>query len=165
MKEKTEQILQYDDYKYFEYRKGGDVLTLYIAYWSPGKINPKDISWHTPDVCWVMNGWTRDWYETAARREYGGVKLKPVEDRKFSAGKQPMYVMFWHTVDGSIHSYGTAGFNPWYSTIVDMWRYGLNIRRKQFFVRLASNVPFHDLNSDPGFVELLNSLRPFSVVQ
>ena len=52
-------FLNFDDSLYRVYVKGNVRVGVYIAYWTPGKVSYRWAGAHTPDTCWVVNGWTR----------------------------------------------------------------------------------------------------------
>lgn len=54
---KVNELLNYDDAVYAVYTKGTERVSIYIAYWTPGKMSQRLIAGHTPDVCWVGSGW------------------------------------------------------------------------------------------------------------
>ncbi len=57
MKAKVAEALNYDDAVYAIYTHGATRISVYIAYWIPGKMPYRLVAGHTPDVCWVGNGW------------------------------------------------------------------------------------------------------------
>lgn len=57
MQAKVNELLNYDDAVYAVYTKGAERVSIYIAYWTPGKMSERLIAGHTPDVCWVGAGW------------------------------------------------------------------------------------------------------------
>ncbi len=57
MKKAVDEMLNYDDAVYRIYTQGKTTISVYVAYWKPGKMSPRLIAGHTPDVCWVNNGW------------------------------------------------------------------------------------------------------------
>jgi hypothetical protein len=57
MKKAVAELLNYDDAVYAVYSNGTRHLSVYIAYWTPGKMAQRLVAGHTPDVCWVGAGW------------------------------------------------------------------------------------------------------------
>jgi len=53
----TAEMLNYDDAVYAIYTHGETRISVYAAYWLPGKMSSRLIAGHTPDVCWVGAGW------------------------------------------------------------------------------------------------------------
>jgi hypothetical protein len=151
-------ILQFDDYFSRIYRSESIEVTLYVAYWKPGKIPPRAVGVHTPDTCWVQNGWTR--LSRAHAVPMAGVEraFQPAEFGTYSLRGNTLQVYFWHLVGGKTYSYEQEGLHSLTAPLQDMATFGLNQRRDQLFVRLASNVPFDQVWRDPGFARLLEAL-------
>lgn len=57
MQEAVGELLNFDDGIFVDYTRGTDRLSVYIAYWTPGKMSHRLVAGHTPDVCWVGAGW------------------------------------------------------------------------------------------------------------
>jgi hypothetical protein len=79
MKKAVDEILNYDDAVYRNYNQGQTTISVYVAYWKPGKMSPRLIAAHTPDVCWVNNGWkctARD-FAYPISLELGAKSLEP----------------------------------------------------------------------------------------
>ena len=53
----VKELLNYDDAVYVVYSKGGETVSVYIAYWQPGKMSYRLIAGHAPDICWINSGW------------------------------------------------------------------------------------------------------------
>ena len=58
-------FLNFDDVINRIYKKKSLRIGLYIAYWTPGKASYRWAGAHTPDTCWILNGWT------CKQREHG----------------------------------------------------------------------------------------------
>lgn len=141
------ELLNFDDGIFVDYTNAaGDRLSVYIAYWTPGRMSHRLVAGHTPDVCWVGGGWQRtamsrtDTLEVA--RANGSAVVVPAgESRTFVANGNPEHVWFWHLVGEESKSYGTGGTAPWHAAVSDILRKGLNQREEQFFIRLSSSKP------------------------
>ena len=141
MLQKVNEMLNFDDGVFAEYTRGPERLSVYIAYWKPGKISRRLVTGHTPDTCWVSAGW-----ETIS-----SVRAKPliinkrtvlaIEARVMKIHSTTEYVWFWHTVNGKIDHYGPTTTAPWYAFFFDLFEHGLNQRDEQFFIRLSSPQP------------------------
>ena len=59
MQKAVGEMLNFDDAVYAIYNNGALRISLYAAYWSPGKMSHRLIAGHTPDVCWVGGGWVK----------------------------------------------------------------------------------------------------------
>lgn len=187
MKEAVGELLNFDDGVFVNYLgPNGDRLSVYVAYWTPGKMSHRLIAGHTPDVCWVLTGWKRSSMERidgsllspsahkkATWRTSGAddpkstgflplVQLQRVipdgEGRTFVANGKTEYVWFWHLVGGQSKRYGGNLAPPWYAAITDMLQKGFNQREEQFFIRLSSNSPLADQVGDPMLSAVLSSL-------
>jgi hypothetical protein len=136
------QILNYDDGIFVDYTNGLDRLSVYMAYWTPGKMSHRIVASHTPDVCWVANGWVKEMSETVSGLHLkDGSALAPAEGRLFSAQGQPEYVWFWHVVGANVKSYATGFRPPWYAPLTDILAKGINQREEQYFIRISSDKP------------------------
>jgi hypothetical protein len=164
----VEGILRYDDFISRSYRRGQTEVTLYIAYWLPDRMPPRMVGRHTPDRCWIQNGWTCD-QRTRAVTLQGSrhTTLQPAELGVYTLRDRiTLHVAFWHLVGGKAYAYG-----PEQSDMValaplsDLRTFGLNQRQEQLFIRVASNQKFEDFWRDPGFQQLLRSLEDLGVAQ
>jgi hypothetical protein len=136
------ELLNFDDAVFATFTRGSTQISLYLAYWSPGRMSPRLVGSHTPDVCWVGSGWK------AVARESGRVHLLldgsrsyPSEIREMSRNGHTEYVIFWHLLVGRDES--KAGVAPygWSAFWHDLTRSGLKGRSEQFFLRISSNAP------------------------
>jgi hypothetical protein len=158
----AEGLLNYDDYLYRQYSQAGRSFSLYVAYWSPGRMTPARVSGHTPDVCWTGAGWVVKEEAHGYVLRLGKRMLKGGEWRRMELpGVAEQQVLFWQLVDGEPYSTSTVlGFMP---SPVDFWRenlrYILGGQPEQYFVRLSSSVPFEELKEDAGFGELVEALE------
>lgn len=159
---KVEQMLNYDDYVYRVYGKGGVQFSVYAAYWSPGRMPMERVASHTPDRCWSENGWTCTRFRYPETLTSTAGALKPGYWRIFVPpnGGAQQYVMYWHLVGDELYDYG-GGFNRRLG-IVKWWRdmvhYAFAGSREQYFIRLTSDRPFENLRGDPGFEQVLDAL-------
>ncbi len=138
----VDELLNFDDAVFRIYEKNGLRISVYLAYWRPGKMQTKDIARHTPDICWVAAGWERTLQGTLNDLCLcNGAGIPMTEYRIFKAKGQLEHVVFWHVVDENTHSYKTGGLPPWYWIITDTLRWRSNQRPEQFFLRISSNHP------------------------
>lgn len=134
MKEAVAELLNFDDGVFVDYTQGITRLSVYIAYWQPGRMSHRLIAGHTPDVCWVGGGWkkvhagsTTASAVTAAYDAQLNLLLSVAttqahaiptgEGRTFTEQGTTKHVWFWHLVDQESKSYGTGTPTPWYATI------------------------------------------------
>ncbi len=133
--------LNYDDAAFAVYRRADTYISIYAAYWTPGKMSHRLIATHTPDVCWTGAGWEC--------REAGQTTLgaEPVEHRVFQARDSIEHVAFVHYAGGKPVRYGTLQEPPWHGMVSDIWRRGLAQRDEQLFVRISSNRPLREFEA------------------
>lgn len=148
------ETLKFDEYVSVIYQRGSVTMTLYAAYWSPDKVPPRAVGVHTPDTCWVQNGWTRKDRRSASHVPF----CMPAEFGVYSLRESTLYVHFWHLVGGRPYAYEQEGLHSLTSPLQDLATFGLWQRREQLFIRLASNVPFDKLENDAGYLTLTRAL-------
>lgn len=142
MKRRVNEVLNYDDAGYRIYTKGNQRISVYLAYWHPGKMLVRSVAHHTPDVCWTLAGW-----QCTQRDTITGVRLTDIdhaEHRIFRRGDQIEHVVFWHLAGGEVVSYNTGWMPPWHATITDTFKWGLEQKQEQIFLRISSNQPLAD---------------------
>jgi hypothetical protein len=161
MKRAVGELLNFDDVVLRTYRQGGREFEIYAAYWRPGKMAPRLVAGHTPDVCWVAAGWmVRERVSQGPRAGAPGLAT-PAQFRVFAGQSGAVReVWFWHRSGDESVDYAAAGAPPWWAIFSDLARHGLDQRRSQHFVRLSANVPFAELVEEPGFLAALAALRP-----
>lgn len=159
MKEAVAELLNFDDGVFVDYTQGTTRLSVYIAYWQPGRMSHRLVAGHTPDVCWVNGGWKKLSAERVPPQKTADARAIPTGERRiFSANGTEEHVWFWHMVGDVSKSYQTADRPPWYAALADLWEKGLNQRDEQFFIRLSSNQKIEDLNDSPILKNVLASL-------
>jgi hypothetical protein len=159
----VEKALNYDDVVNRIYQKGGSVLGVYAAYWAPGRMPVQKVASHTPDRCWVSNGWNCLDYQRQTEGVMGREDLVPAQWREFQPANgagSSTYVYYWHLVGGELYDYG-EGLNPSLGPIA-WWRetvhYALKGSADQYFIRMSSNRPFEEIQDDPGVRQLMEAL-------
>lgn len=158
-----ERTLNYDDYVFRLYRRDGVTLGIYAAYWAPDRMPVQKVASHTPDRCWIENGWTCLDQRFAERIAVAGARLEPGQWRIFRAPGRDgaeQQVLYWHLVGGRLHDYGgrmatSPGLVAWWR---DAIAYALAGSREQLFVRVTSSVPFERLQGEPGWKALVEAL-------
>ena len=172
MKEAVGELLNFDDGIFVDYTgASGERLSVYMAYWKPGKMSHRLIAVHTPDVCWVGSGWQKTKSTMTPALAIDGtdepapgkpvaapVAVPPGEDRIFTNQGTPEYVWFWHLVGNEVKSYSTGAQPPWYAAISDIFERGLKQRDEQFFIRLSSSQPLENLMHGAILPDLLRRL-------
>lgn len=139
MQKRVLDILDYDDAVYAIYTKGDVRISIYLAYWKPGKMPVRSVARHTPDVCWTLAGWECTMRDELDKVEVGGSRIGHTESRSFQLHGQTEHVAFWHLAGKEIVSYRTGGRPPWYAAIGEFFRWGNQFKQEQFFLRISSN--------------------------
>lgn len=145
MQAKVNETLNYDDAVYAIYTRGMERISVYIAYWQPGKMSPRLVASHTPDVCWVRSGWTHvSGLSSAAgdQQSLAGVR-KGGQYRIFRREEGLEYVVFWHWVGREVVSqdWGENGVPRWTAIVRDLMRWPVQQRQEQFLVRISGPQP------------------------
>lgn len=151
-------FLNFDDVINRIYKKGTLHISLYIAYWTPGKASYRWAGAHTPDTCWILNGWTCKQREHRVPFNLANYQLEPAEFGIFKKDGRAEHVYFWHLVGGRSHTYRQIGTPNIFGAINDIQKHGLNLRKEQFFIRLSSNESIERLKSEPLFEALVKGL-------
>ena len=151
-------FLNLDDSLFRIYSYGLTHVSLYIAYWTPGKVSYRWAGAHTPDTCWVANGWKRLDRKYAIPFKCGSYQLKNAEFGTYVKGKKEENVYFWHLIGGKPYTYEQKEIPNIFGSIIDIQRFGLDLRQEQFFIRLSSNKKIDYLNKLKGFNEIIGSL-------
>jgi hypothetical protein len=153
------EFLNFDDALFRTYEKGRVYLGLYVAYWKPGTASYRWAGAHTPDTCWVLNGWT------CSDRQYGvpfsnkNTEFQPAEFGVYEKDGIAQNVYFWHLVGGESMTYDQKGTPEIFGALIDIREHGLNLRQEQFFIRLSSNRDLETLKKQPEFRQILNGLE------
>ena len=143
------------------YRNGDLQISIYAAYWKPGKMSPRPVATHTPDVCWVGNGWVCQSAGIADLKVANGQRLR-VKTRVFADPVGvPQHVLFCHLVGGFPRDYGQFGAPAWYAFLSELRWGGLNLREEQLFFRISSNHPFETFRDAVPVGLFLSRLGPF----
>jgi len=160
MQKAVDEMLNYDEAVFREYRKNGKTLTVYAVYWRPFRFHPRLISIHTPDVCWAGNGWTMK----SANYHYGvslsGGRAWHAQQRVFEAGGLPMKVIYWHVLDGKLSGYaeGPASTSrSFFDSLKNDLKHGAG---EQFFIRISTPQPWSSWVDDPLYLQVLDTFSP-----
>ncbi len=157
------EFLNFDDAIFRTYHRGDTVVGVYIAYWKPGKASYRWAGSHTPDTCWVINGWTRSDRQYSIPFEQLGRKFEPAEFGIYEKNGLAQNVYFWHLIGGKSNSYKQKGHGYYFNALRDIQRYGLNQRKEQFFIRLSTNKDLEALEEQPEFEKLMEALLPLAI--
>jgi hypothetical protein len=99
-------------------------------------------------------------------RTFNGKELQPGQWGIYELKDFKNYTYFWHIVGGKVHWYGGNRVNT-RSSLSTVWedfrKFGLNVHREQFFVRIVSQQPMDDLWQEAGFNEVLSDLADLCI--
>ena len=153
-------ILNFDEAFHRSYSKGGMEFSVYVAYWAPGKMPPREIAFHIPDKCWPTAGWKR----TAAVYDYvlsvGDTSLAPAQYREFVLHNVTQNVLYWHIFNGRVIIYNRDGSPSDLSMLTDLLHLGFRLKGEQYFIRINSATSLETLRQDEGFQQILELLAP-----
>lgn len=133
-------------------------LTVYVAYWAPGQASVSQVASHTPDACWPGSGWAVQPTTTVVETPtLTGLLISPAEARVFKNSEGfPQNVWFWHIHDGHVISYRDPYSVP--ALLEIALQYGFRRPGDQFFVRVSSNKPWHEIQDEPVVREIMTNL-------
>lgn len=152
----TDSLVQRTYYK----ETGGQLtqLTVYLAYWPPGRTSVSTVALHTPDACWPGSGWVP--VASASTRfspVVAGRALPPAESRIFTYKNQAQFVWFWHLYDGAAITQRDPRSVP--ELLAIACRYGFRKDGAQLFVRISSNRPWSEIADEPLLTEIFGRLQ------
>ncbi|MDX2187237.1 MAG: exosortase-associated EpsI family protein [Opitutaceae bacterium] len=153
--DQAEKILRFDEFIFRSYQKQGLEFSVYVAFWSPGRIAAREVAFHIPDKCWVAAGWKRQSATYDHPVAIGGHTLAPAQLRQFSAAGSVQNVLYWHIFNGNAIIYNRDGSPSDLSMLTDLARHGLNLKGEQYFIRVSSSTSFEELFKDEGFVQVM----------
>jgi hypothetical protein len=160
MKKAVNELLNFEKAIFREYKKGGRVLQVYAAYWSPRKFHPRLIADHTPDVCWVSNGWRMSKPNYAYQVPSNNLTLQHAQYRLFEANGAFLNVIYWHVVDGRLSGYAegvNTRSNKFTDDVISSIKNGSG---EQFFIRLSSPQSWDEWRGDPLYEEIIRVFSP-----
>jgi hypothetical protein len=157
--ERISDFLNFDDALFRIFKNGDTFVGLYIAYWLPGKASYRWAGAHTPDTCWVQNGWTRQDRKYRIPFQNEETLFQPAEFGIYEKDGSAQNVYFWHLVGGEAFGYEQEGSHNIFAALLDIKKHGLNLRDEQFFIRLSSNKKIDELKKIEGYKQILDSLH------
>jgi exosortase len=133
-------------------------LTLYLAYWRPGQAPVSLVDAHTPDACWPGTGWRAEPVPSEHEAlSVDGRLLPPAECRLFAHDTYETHVWYWHLYGGRPLAIVDPDSAPRLLKIA--WRYGFSHPEDQLFVRVSSNRPWSEIDSEPTVRQFFANLR------
>lgn len=149
----VERTLRYTSVASYSFEAGS--VTLYAALWAPDSVSIREVAFHTPDHCWIANGWKR---LQKIQPDGADRVVDESQQRLFEKGGQRVYTACWHVAGGRCVVYNEDGPPDNFSMISDFSRFGLAQRRSQLFVRLTSSVPLKDIHARGYIREIIEAL-------
>lgn len=157
MQRAVSEVLNFDSAVFRIYRRGNEEISVYMAYWLPGKIHPQGVDAHTPDICWPNNGWKMTKLPALDDQKLeSGRSLAVPNNRRFMAGGQDLTVLFWHINGHQIRqSFGVfeEGMGILERTkrrVYQVWTSVTTPAQQQLFIRISSNQDItKQLNEQP----------------
>ncbi len=156
---RVSEFLKFDDALVRTYKKPGITVGIYIAYWKPGTASYRWAGAHTPDTCWVQNGWSCVDRQYSVPFKNQNTVFQPAEYGIYEKDGHAERVHFWHLVGGQSMAYNQQNMHNIFGALVDIREHGLNLRQEQFFIRLSSNRDLESLKKQPGFNRILDGLN------
>jgi hypothetical protein len=166
MQRVVSEVLNFDSAVFRIYRRGGEEISVYMAYWLPGKIHPQGVDAHTPDICWPNNGWEMTKLPPLEDHKLAsGRSLAMPNNRRFLAGGQDLTVLFWH-LNGhqvrqsfSVFEEGMGVVERTRRRIYQVWTAVTTPAQQQLFIRISSNKDItQQINAAPikGCINLMD---------
>jgi hypothetical protein len=162
----VEALLRYDAAVFRVYRKGDLEISVYLAYWLPGKVHPQNIDAHTPDVCWVANGWgMRVLPDRMLISDMPNIGVPFTNYREFTVHGSRLEVLYWH-INGvvfrqsnSVDELALPEKQQWERKMKNYWASLTAGTKEQLFVRISVNGKMSAaLSADPG-LDVLNLIK------
>lgn len=156
---RAEELLNYDDFVYRRYLNGGREFAVYAAHWAAGRMPIRLVTLHTPDRCWIENGWTCEVAKFNEPLAMPNSSFPPAQRREFYPPQRTAktYVSFWLTENGVPFDLGSR-----LNTIPSPIRWLGQVVTESFapsgellFVRITSNRPLEEFIGDAGFEQVM----------
>lgn len=163
MQNRVEGILNYSEALFREYRRGDTEFSVYIGYWEPRRMPIRLVQAHTPDICWVRNGWEVKDMEESLQLTCQGMPLMPTESRIMGRDAFTIHVYYWHVVGEDIYVNRIIGTWDRLDPIKSLFRFGLHQQQEQFFIRISSNRPLAEIWNDPDIQTIVAGLADLAI--
>lgn len=160
MKAAVGELLNFDEAIYKEFSLGGKSFSLYAAYWRPGKMHPRLVAVHVPDVCWVAGGWRMRLEDRILGYRIRSVDYWPAQSRYFEKDGIGLNVLYWHVVGGSPSSHSAGDVNERLCFLKNFWENFGSSPAEQFFVRISSRDTWETWENVPNFMDLIKEFAP-----
>ncbi len=139
-------LLRYDAAMFRIYRKNDVEIAIYLAYWLPGKAHPQNVDAHTPDVCWVANGWSMKVMPPLPSFNPESGPAVPLSNRRvFTVPGSKLEVLYWHVngtefrTNESVDEMMLPRREIWERQLTNYWNSVTSGSREQLFARMSVN--------------------------
>ena len=160
----VETVLNFDSASFRSYEKNGVEISIYAAYWLPGKVDKFAVHAHTPDICWVHNGWKMELRPPLAAIQ-GPIDGKPLSIpnvRVFQNNGVRLNVAYWQIYGDRIEQISSVSEE--YLNFQERVRRRLTSTwftittppREQLFLRISSSQPLPDILETPPVAHYLS---------
>ena len=169
MAESVEKRLNFDSFVFRRYSRGQDDISVYAAYWGPGRMDTRLVASHTPDRCWVENGWKCTDKVFNKALDLPDMVTKPAQERTFyyAGNGSVSHVYYWHLVGDRVYDYGER-LNSFPHPGKYLRDFVVNLRHgkpEQYFIRISSSIPTGQLLDEPLFQDIVMHLRAVGLEQ
>lgn len=177
MKRAIGQILNYDDAVLRNYSQGFVTISVYVAYWKPGKMPPRLVAAHTPDICWVGAGWkctARNFayqvppFEKSGRRVDSSsnpdfqpqlrAMLPPAQFGVYVLHETVQNVLYWHLHNSKVFNHEKDKRMSILALLSEVCPEYLNRSGEQVFIRVSSNIPVDKFTQTSVFMQVSSAL-------
>jgi len=167
-----ERRLNSDDVLFREYSYQDIVILVYVGYWRSGSSPVYRVALHTPDTCWIHNGWTRQSRKYAQKLKSGNRSLLVAEQGEYTIENNYQDVIFWHIVGNTPFHYQQTDssltlYDKFVRNIVlpieTAYKFNLKKPADQLFIRVSSNKKFSEIWHDPELVKLFKTFEPLGI--
>ena len=154
------EMLNYDTAIYRRYASRDMEFTLYAAYWEAGKMHPRLVGMHTPDVCWGGAGWQMNEANYSWSLQRFGFNYWHAQYRHFTLAQESQYVLYWHVLNGRLSGYAEGPNSIRDNFLIGFFHDLQAGSGEQFFIRFSSNERWETLLSVPFVREVFRAFSP-----
>jgi len=163
--------LGFSDHRYKEYRTANQFFSIYLGYWQDRQRHFMDLGTHAPDNCWVSNGMKmqpkqpKTVFQIRSNSNNSKIITWPAETRTFEANGLYLYVVYWHILNKEPIDYTRYGTGKTMGYLLDNLSSYWRGTGEQYFIRVTSSLPIHDLQKEPSFQVVLESLALYTPIR
>lgn len=156
----AERILNYDQVLYKNIETPASRFQLFITYWRAGKIEERLVTGHTPDTCWISNGWTCRLRKRLFEVELPGVfHMKRWEYGVYESQGVVRAALFVHLADGDYSKYKVVGKKSISEWLPQALSQGFRTRTEQVFIRITWDSRSAPPYADEVFQDIVQRLE------